>query len=114
MARTRNRMELREQADAAEKLEKAGKKPEAKKKVAKKAATGVKKKVSKKKKVVVQRLRLMWGVFDNGNNRTSIFPFSEKAAAEQKAADMTEKGRGTYFVQPVKEPIVEEPEAPAE
>lgn len=107
MARTQNRMALREQAEAAEKLEKPKKTGEAKKKSVKKVPGAPRKKSTKKKKLVVQRLRLMWGVFDNGNNRIALFPYTEKAAADQKATDMTEKGRGSFFVQPVKEPIAE-------
>jgi hypothetical protein len=58
-----------------------------------------------KKKVDSGRLRLVWGVFDNSNQQVATFPFPERRAAEEKAAQLTEKGRGEYFVQPVKESI---------
>lgn len=72
-----------------------------KKKPAKKAV----RRKSSKKKVDAQRLRLVWGVFDNSNQQIATFPYPDRAAAEQKATEMREKGRGPYFVQPVKEPM---------
>jgi hypothetical protein len=49
----------------------------------------------------------MWGVFDNNNQQVATFPYAEKAAAEQKKAELNEKGKSVFFLQPVNEPIVE-------
>ncbi|MFO0947903.1 MAG: hypothetical protein U1D30_18605 [Planctomycetota bacterium] len=65
---------------------------------------------STKKKVDPHRLRLVWGVFDNSNQQVATFHYSDRAGADKKAEEMTEKGRGPYFVQPVKEPLPLEPE----
>jgi hypothetical protein len=125
-----SRMDLRREVEAAEQREEdddepvgtdepskvvekgddeEGKKP-AKKKVARKKAVRRK---SSKKSGVPQRLRLVWGVFDNSNQQVSTFPYLQRGDADKRAAELTEKGRGTYFVQPVKEAIPEEPK-PAE
>ncbi len=57
------------------------------------------------KKVDPNRLRLVWGVFDNSNQQVATFAYPERAAADQKAVELSVKGRGPYFVQPVKEPM---------
>ena len=79
----------------------------AKKKAAKKPA----KRKPTKKKVATQRMRMVWGVFDNGNNVIATFPFPERALADKRCGDLNEKGRGAFFVQPVKEPITEPKES---
>ena len=110
-----SRMELRRAAEAAEKKEKTGaetKAPKAVKKRATKKADGTttpKPRAKKTKKVEIIRLRLCWGVFDNSNQQVATFGYSEKSAAEAKLKELNEKGRGVYFLQPVKEPIVEAP-----
>jgi hypothetical protein len=111
MAR-KSRLELRREAEVAEKLENAegadgaaakpAKKAAAKKTAAKKPAASRSKKA---KKVDPTRLRLVWGVFDNSNQQIATFPYSDRAAADAKVVEMMDKGRGPYFVQPVKEPM---------
>jgi hypothetical protein len=122
--KTASRLELRKMAEAAEKRDEEAAKdgtetPKKKRAVKAKdpAAAEAKKKAPKKpskpkksKVAVVTRKRMLWGVFDNSNNRVAAFPFNDRPGADQKAKDMTAKGKGTYFVQPVKEPIEEEEE----
>jgi flagellar hook-length control protein FliK len=98
-------MELRRAVEAADKKPKAAKTPSAKS--AKKPA---KKKSTKKTKAaqVPDRLRMVWGVFDNSNQQIAAFPYAQRAEAEKKVQDMAGKGKGPYFIQPVKEAILEE------
>lgn len=91
-------------ADIADLAEEVEEKPVAKT-VKKKAAKKAVRRKTSKKKVDAQRLRLVWGVFDNSNQQIATFPYPDRASAEQKAVEMREKGRGPYFVQPVKEPM---------
>lgn len=101
-----SRLELRRASEAAEKKAKT---PAAKAegKATKKA---VKKRTTKKSKTAKapERLRMVWGVFDNSNQQVAAFPYSDRAAAEKKVEDMVGRGKGPYFIQPVKEPIIEE------
>lgn len=113
-----SRLELRKQAEAAESVgsaseEESGEAASGKVAVKKKAVKKTVRRKSTKKKVDPHRLRLVWGVFDNSNQQVAVFPYTDRAGADKKAAEMTEKGRGPYFVQPVKEPLPLEPE-PAE
>lgn len=98
-----SRVELRRAAEAAEKAESSGKEPSAAKTVKKTVKKTTRKKASKKAES--HRLRMVWGVFDNSNQQVAAYPYTDRAAAQQRAQELTEKGRGTYFVQPVKEPI---------
>ena len=101
-----SRLDKRKEFEAAEKLEAVESKtakPD-KKKAVRKASP---KKKKKKKKLEHQRMRMTWGVFDNSNHQVAVFPYVERDKADSKAAAMTEKGRGPFFVQPVKEPITE-------
>lgn len=81
----------------------AAAKPEKAEKVAKPKVKRAKR--ASKKKVDTSRLRLVWGVFDNSNQQIATFPYPDRRAAEEKVAQMGDKGRGPYFVQPVKEPM---------
>jgi hypothetical protein len=114
--RTRNRHELREQAEAAEKQ---GKAP------APEAAAGDKKKVKDPKKKaaakpkrskmkVIVRKRLLWGVFSSSLKEEGRFAYGERDGAESRAADLAAKHKRTYFVQPIKEPLPEKVAEPAE
>jgi hypothetical protein len=51
---------------------------------------------------------MVWGVFDNSNQQIAAFPYAQRAEAEKKVQDMAGKGKGPYFIQPVKEAILEE------
>lgn len=52
-----------------------------------------------------ERLRARWGVFDNGMKRVAIFDFNQRAAADQKVADLNARKAGQFFLQIVKEPM---------
>jgi hypothetical protein len=53
------------------------------------------------------RMCARWGVFDGGMKRVAIFDYNQRAAAEEKLADLLGKQKGTYCIQIVKEPITE-------
>jgi hypothetical protein len=78
-----------------------------KKKPKKKAASP--KEPKKRKAAKVIRQRVVWGVFNNSNQRVATYPYPEKAKAEEHAARLKaeSKTNQTHFVQPVKEPIEE-------
>lgn len=104
-----SRLELRRANDAAEeRLKEGGAEPAgdeakpAKKAAAKKPAV---KRKSTKKKSDPTRMRMVWGVFDNSNQQIASFPYNDRASADKRVVDLSEKGRGPYFVQPVKEPM---------
>jgi hypothetical protein len=130
--RTLNRRELRQQNDAAEarasdaeveevddadddgdeespkpKKAKAAKTP----KVKAPAKPRVKKPRAKK---APPRRVARWGVFDGAMKQLALFPYNQRAAADQKLVELAAKKAGTYFVQIVKEEMAEpEPAADA-
>jgi hypothetical protein len=73
----------------------------------------------KKKKVVkepkpkrvrtpkVVRQKVVWGVFNNSNQRVATYEYPKRKEADEHAARMTAEKKLTFFVQPVKEPIEE-------
>ncbi len=82
-----------------------------------------KKKKPKKKKVVakvvkpkrtraakVVRMKVVWGVFSNSNQRVAVYEYPKKKEADEHAARLTADKKSTHFVQPVKEPIEEKKE----
>ena len=94
-----NRKELREESEAAER---AG----AAQKTAKTAAaTGARKSRTKAAKEV--RLKAFWGVFSQSLNAVSLFEYSQRKQAEQKAKELSESKRSPHFVQLVKKVIEE-------
>jgi hypothetical protein len=116
--KTRSRIELRRQyeaaeapdpmedeaedvvADDAEEEEKPKKKPKAAPK---------KPRASKAKAVKPSaRMRIVWQVVNEGFKVVATFDYSQKDAAEAKAAEMIAKGKGHHFVQKVKEPMPED------
>jgi hypothetical protein len=92
-----NRKELRAEAEAAERAESSGE------------ATAVKKAPAKRKsraKVVKEvRYKAFWGVFNQSLKRVALFEYSERKAAQKKAAELSTSQRTPHFVQPVKEAI---------
>jgi hypothetical protein len=94
-----NRMALREEAEAAEKADKAGgeKKP-AEKKPARR---------SRKKEAVVVRVKLFWGVFNQSLKRVALYEYSQRKQADKKALELGQGGKAPHFVQKVKEVIQE-------
>ncbi len=93
-----NRKELRREGEAAEAAEgkegKPAKKAPAKRKSRAKAAKDV-------------RLKAFWGVFNQSMKRVALFEYSERKAADKKAAELTVSQKTPHFVQPVKEAIAE-------
>src|SRR5215210_2685477 len=112
-----NRLELRRQYDAAEPLdpmedevdalvddEDDGDEAERKPKKKPKAPAKAKSKAVKAAKPAA-RMRIVWAVVNDAFKSVSTFEYAQKDAAEARAAELTAKGKGTYFVQKVKEPM---------
>ncbi len=112
-----NRLELRRQNDAAEPLDPMedesddltedlddddGQERKVKKKP--KAAAKTKAKTSKPAKPTA-RMRIVWVVTNDAFKPVGTFEYAQKDAAEARAAELTAKGKGTHFVQKVKEPM---------
>jgi hypothetical protein len=55
----------------------------------------------------VTRMKVVWGVFNNSNQRVATFDYPKRKEAEEKAAQLTADKKSTHFVQPIKEPIEE-------
>jgi hypothetical protein len=57
----------------------------------------------------VVRQKVVWGVFNNSNQRVATFEYPKKKEAEDHAAKLKaeSKTNQTYFIQPVKEPMEE-------
>ena len=55
----------------------------------------------------IVRLRVVWGVFNNSNQRVATFEYPRKHEAEEHAAKLSTDKKQTFFVQPIKEPIEE-------
>lgn len=112
-----NRLELRRQSDAAEPLDPmedeseeviedvddedgAERKPKKKPKAAAKAKTKAVKAVKP-----AARMRIVWTVMNDAFKAVGTFEYSQKEAAEARAAELTAKGKGTHFVMKTKEPM---------
>ncbi|MBO52655.1 MAG: hypothetical protein CMJ69_17945 [Planctomycetaceae bacterium] len=80
------------------------------KSVAKKKAA--KKTTRKKKSTEPKRYRLIWGVYSSGMREESRFDYGKRKDADKKAEQLTAKGKKLFWVQPIKEEIVPEPEVP--
>jgi hypothetical protein len=55
----------------------------------------------------VTRLKVVWGVFNNSNQRVATFDYPKRKEADDLAAKLTADKKNTHFVQPVKEPLEE-------
>jgi hypothetical protein len=73
------------------------------KKKKKAAAKEVKPKRVRASKVV--RMKVVWGVFNNSNQRVATFDYPKRKEAEEHAAKLKTDKNQTFFVQPVKEPM---------
>lgn len=110
----KNRLELRRQYDAAEPLDPMedeaddaaddGDEEEVERKPKKKAKAAPKVKAAKAPKPAA-RMRIVWAVVNDAFKTVGTFEYSQKDAAEARAAELTAKGKGTHFVQKVKEPM---------
>jgi hypothetical protein len=106
-----DRRALREQADQAERQETvaADTTPDEvapKKKARAKAPAAPRVRKARAKKAP-PRLRARWGIFDSGMKQVAIFDYNQRAAAEEKLADLLVKKKGIHFLQIVKEPMPE-------
>ena len=79
-------------------------KPRKKKKPAKepKAKTKPRSRTAK-----VTRMKVVWGVFNNSNQRVAVYDYPKRKDADEHAARLTADKKSTHFVQPVKEPMEE-------
>jgi hypothetical protein len=117
-----NRLELRRQSEAAEPLdpmedeteelveevedeEVPERKPKKKPKAAPKTKTKAK---SSRAAKPAARMRIVWTVMNDAYKAVATFEYTQKEAAEARAAELTAKGRGTHFVQRTKEPMPED------
>src|SRR6266851_2868419 len=55
----------------------------------------------------ITRLKVVWGVFNNSNQRVATFDYPKRKDADDLAAKLSNDKKTTHFVQPVKEPIEE-------
>src|SRR5690348_7996219 len=110
-----NRLELRRQNDAAEPLdpmedeaedliEEVDEEEETERKAKKKKAPPKKSKTVRPAKPAA-RMRIVWAVMNDAFKVVATFEYSQKPAADARAAELTAKGKGTHFVQRVKEPM---------
>lgn len=81
------------------------KKKPVKKEKPKKAPAKPRAKKSKGKSV---RVRVVWGVFNNSNQPVATYDFTRKQDAIEHATRLQTDKKQTHFIQPVKQPIVEE------
>ena len=95
----------------AKKATKPAAKPAAKKATTTKKA--VKKKVVKRKRKSTEptRYRLIWGVYSSSMREEARFDYDCRKDADKKAEKLKAKGKKLYWVQPIKEEIIPEPEA---
>ncbi len=54
------------------------------------------------------RMRIVWVVLNDAFKPVATFDYTQRAAADAKAAEMTAKGKGTHFVQRTKEAMPED------
>jgi hypothetical protein len=94
-------------ADAAEEGEEGDDEdaPKKKKKKPKPKAKVVKPKRARVAKVT--RMRVVWGVFNNSNQKVATYDYPQRDEADAHAKRLMEDKKSTHFVQPVKEAIEE-------
>jgi len=105
MARkTPSRLAKRKEIEAAELQETASAKKTTKKKAAKKKTT-----TRTKVKKAPERKRLLWGVYSGSMKEEARFPYDQREAAEAKIEKLRAKSKKMYFIQPIKEVIIDAP-----
>src|SRR5581483_5242669 len=82
--------------------------PKKKKKKAAKPAKEAKPKRTRTPKVV--RMKVVWAVFNNSNQRVATYEYPKRKEADEHAARLMSEKKSTFFVQPLKEPIEKEKE----
>ncbi len=58
----------------------------------------------------IVRMKVVWGVFNNSNQRVATFDYPKRKDANDLADKLTTDKKVTHFVQPVKEPMEEKKE----
>jgi hypothetical protein len=59
----------------------------------------------------VVRMKVVWGVFNNSNQRVATYDYPKRKEADEHAERLKTDKKQTFFVQPVKEPFEEKKEA---
>jgi hypothetical protein len=115
-----NRLDLRRQREAAEPLdpmedetdevvEEVEEEEVVERRPKKKAKAPAKPKAkSSRSSKPAARMRIVWAVLNDAFKPVATFEYSQKDAAEARAAELTAKGKGTHFVQRTKEPMPED------
>lgn len=115
-----NRLDLRRQREAAEPLdpmedettevvEEVEEEEVAERKPKKKAKAPAKPKAkSARASKPAARMRIVWVVLNDAFKPVGTFEYSQKEAADARAAELTAKGKGTHFVKKEKEPMPED------
>ena len=62
---------------------------------------------SKKKAAENARMKVFWGVFNQSMKEVAKYDYSQKKQAEARAKELAASSKTPYFVQKVKEPVVE-------
>lgn len=99
-----SRKELRAEHEAAEAQGKAAGTEDGGKKKAKEKKVPVKRK-SRAKSSEPARKMLFWGVYNQSLKRVAKYDFTQRKAAEAKAAELSTGGKSPHFVQKCKEEI---------
>jgi hypothetical protein len=109
----KNRLELRRQYDAAEPIDPMEDEPddendesveeEVTERRPKKKPKAPPKAKSAKAPKPAARMRIVWAVVNDAFKTVATFEYTQKDAAEARAAELMGKGKGTHFVQKVKE-----------
>lgn len=110
-----NRRELREESDAAERLEEEQDEleeqdDEEEEDEEEEPVKAVKKPVKRKSRAKVAkevRLKAFWGVFSQSMTQVATFEYSQRKQADAKAKELTESKKSPHFVQLVKKVIEE-------
>jgi hypothetical protein len=58
----------------------------------------------------ITRMKVVWGVFNNSNQRVAVYDYPKRKEAEEHASRLTADKKSTHFVQPIKEPMEEKKE----
>ena len=85
--------------------------PKKKKKPAKEPKPPKAKAKPRSRAAKITRMKVVWGVFNNSNQRVAVYEYPKRKEADDHAARLTADKKSTHFVQPVKEPIEEKKEA---
>lgn len=81
-----------------------------KKKPVAKAVKEVKPKPKRTRAPKIIRMKALWAVFNNSNQRVATYEYPKRKEAEEHAERLRTEKKSTFFVQPVKEPIEEKKE----